>query len=198
MKPFAYRGFTLIELLVVTSIIALLASIIFASFGGVRMRVRDDVRFHDFSQFRTALELHYSTYGKYPCGDANYNNWWDDTGTLSGSDSGGLLSGLHNGTGGGLSQYDPAVSNCDSPPYDGIYPQFYPVAEQKDPINISPESGFGQLYYYYVTHDRQSYVLIALLEQNDYLMENDNGCMIDSYDIWGGKTGSVLEDGLCD
>lgn len=52
------RGFTLIELLVVISIIALAASIVFASLAQTRSRARDIKRVRDLKEVQKALELY--------------------------------------------------------------------------------------------------------------------------------------------
>lgn len=65
------RGFTLIELLVVISIIGLISSVIITSINSARVKGRDTERIAQVNQFMRALEVYYSTYGKYPCGDAD-------------------------------------------------------------------------------------------------------------------------------
>ncbi len=60
------RGFTLVEILVVVSIIALLASILFASFAQARARARDSKRIQDLLEVQKALELYFSKHGEYP------------------------------------------------------------------------------------------------------------------------------------
>ncbi len=52
------KGFTLIELLVVISIIALLTSVIIASFVTTKVKARDAKRVHDMDQIRKALEIY--------------------------------------------------------------------------------------------------------------------------------------------
>lgn len=52
------RGFTLIELLVVITVIAILASIGFAAFGGTQSKARDARRKQDLNTIATALELY--------------------------------------------------------------------------------------------------------------------------------------------
>lgn len=59
-------GFTLIELLVVISLIAVLATIGFASFQGIQGKTRDAKRKQDLKQLGVALELYYQNYGQYP------------------------------------------------------------------------------------------------------------------------------------
>jgi len=60
------KGFTLVELLVVISIIALLASIVFASLNSARGKARDARRVADFRQLQTALEFYYDSNNAYP------------------------------------------------------------------------------------------------------------------------------------
>lgn len=59
-------GFTLIELLIVIAIIALLTSVLMANFAGSRERGRDVRRKEDFASLKSALQLYYNDYGKYP------------------------------------------------------------------------------------------------------------------------------------
>ncbi len=60
------RGFTIIELLVVISIIAILSSIILASFDSTRKKGRDAKRIADIKQIQLALGLYYDANGQYP------------------------------------------------------------------------------------------------------------------------------------
>jgi len=64
------KGFTLIELLVVIAIIGLLASIVFSSLSGARVKARDANRKSDLKQIQAALELYFVKYGQYPCATA--------------------------------------------------------------------------------------------------------------------------------
>lgn len=59
-------GFTLIELLIVITIIALLASIIIASYRGIQGRARDDRRKSDVAAIVKAMEIYYDDNGRYP------------------------------------------------------------------------------------------------------------------------------------
>jgi len=60
------RGFTLIELLVVVAIIGMLLSIISLSLGNSRLKARDTKRLSDMRQFKTGMDLYYSSGGGYP------------------------------------------------------------------------------------------------------------------------------------
>src|SRR3989338_5221325 len=59
-------GFTLIELLVVVAIIGMLLSIISLSLGNSRLKARDTKRLSDMRQFKTGMDLYYSSGGGYP------------------------------------------------------------------------------------------------------------------------------------
>ncbi len=59
-------GFTLIELLVVLAIIALLASVIFASMTAVQKKGRDTRRMEDVNSIKKALELYQTSRNRYP------------------------------------------------------------------------------------------------------------------------------------
>ena len=64
------RGFTLIEILIVASIIALLASIIFASLNRGKVKAAEAKAIQETRQIETALELYRSTYDSYPVNDS--------------------------------------------------------------------------------------------------------------------------------
>jgi general secretion pathway protein G len=63
-----HRGFTLIELLVVLSIIGLLSAIVLSSLNTARAKGRDAAREADIHNIQIALELYYSSNGKYLAG----------------------------------------------------------------------------------------------------------------------------------
>jgi len=60
------RGFTLIELLVVVAIIGMLSSVVLASLNDARGRSRDVSRKATMRSVQGALELFYSSNGRYP------------------------------------------------------------------------------------------------------------------------------------
>lgn len=60
------KGFTLIELLVVIAVIAVLSTLAVVSLNSARQKARDARRFSDIRQIRSALELYFSDYGRYP------------------------------------------------------------------------------------------------------------------------------------
>jgi len=59
-------GFTLIELLVVLAIIAMLASVIFASLGHIQKKSRDTRRIEDVTSIVKALELYQVGRSRFP------------------------------------------------------------------------------------------------------------------------------------
>jgi prepilin-type N-terminal cleavage/methylation domain-containing protein len=61
-----HKGFTLVELLVVIAIMGVLASIGLVAFASAQIRGRDVQRKSDLKELKSALELFYSDYGKYP------------------------------------------------------------------------------------------------------------------------------------
>ncbi len=60
------KGFTLIELLIVIAIIGILSSLLFVNFSGARERARDAKRKTDLQQIKSALQLYYNDFGKFP------------------------------------------------------------------------------------------------------------------------------------
>ncbi len=73
------HGFTLIELLVVLAIIALLASVIFASMGFIQKKSRDTRRMEDINSIVKALTMYNVGYNRFPISAT--------TTTLDGTDS---------------------------------------------------------------------------------------------------------------
>lgn len=60
------KGFTLVEMLVVIAIIGLLSSVVVVGLGGSRKKARDARRIADINSIRSALEVYYGKYEKYP------------------------------------------------------------------------------------------------------------------------------------
>lgn len=60
------KGFTLIELLVVVAIIGMLSSVVLSSLNAARANARDARRGQDMQQIKSALELYYNTFNRYP------------------------------------------------------------------------------------------------------------------------------------
>jgi prepilin-type N-terminal cleavage/methylation domain-containing protein len=69
------KGFTLVELMVTVSIIAILSSIIYASFDQARAQARDKARLSSLKEVQLALEVYRAQNGSYPiagCGAASF------------------------------------------------------------------------------------------------------------------------------
>lgn len=64
--PYQSRGFTLLELVVTISIIAILSTVLVASFGDSRAQARDAERQTDLRTMQTAIELYRQKHGQYP------------------------------------------------------------------------------------------------------------------------------------
>ncbi len=89
-------GFTLVELLVTISIIGILASIVYANFGGARASARDDIRKSALKEVQLSLELYKAQNGQYPAagcgaGTSNYAGPSRTTGTACADYIAGLV-----------------------------------------------------------------------------------------------------------
>lgn len=80
-------GFTLIELLVVISIIGLLASVVFASLNGARIKAKQAALKTELRQFETLMELEYADKGSYAGLSSQSPHGWanDPTHTYAGT-----------------------------------------------------------------------------------------------------------------
>jgi prepilin-type N-terminal cleavage/methylation domain-containing protein len=136
-------GFTLIELMIAVALMAILASVMSVSIGGLIQKARDAKRKGDIDAIRAALEFYYQDYQRYPtsgnCGALAPNNQW-------------------------------CVSN--DPSWDVLATALRPYMERlpKDPLRntsgrwaASPDYGYG---YFSVDYgcDGQQYILTYALE----------------------------------
>ena len=133
------RGFTLVELLVVVSVIAVLLSVIYASFSNARQSSRDSVRQSALKEIQLALETYKNQQGRYPHAgcestpDDNASKW-----VTKGAVSGG------------------SFVSCDEY-IAGLVPE-YLAALPVDP-NRELETNFG--FAYRVSVDGQSYKVLV-------------------------------------
>lgn len=170
-------GFTLVELLVVIAIISLLASVIFSSFSGARESARDAVRFQDFDEMTTALEVYNLKFGVYPCGDSGVIEH-DDEGnsyTIDTSLSDGFLSGPESSS----------QPGCDGPTTGIDDAGLYPQHTREDPVNEED----SYYYTYQVTVDRNNYILFVPLESSERAEEDGGTC--DNYYEAGSGVGEI-------
>lgn len=90
-------GFTLIELLVVMVIIGVLAGVLLPNMLGMRQRARDSQVKSEMAQLKTALQLYYSDFQKYPVASGGQMMGCGSGGTGS-CTWGELFSATQNGT----------------------------------------------------------------------------------------------------
>ncbi len=159
MRVRSSRGFTFWELLICVAIIAILAAVIVINVSRYKGKARDAYRFVNVQDFTTALELYYSKFKKYPCGDSDAPYG----GTADSSFSDGFLDG----------NIKPALT-CTGDPKGGIYTEgFYPDWWPKDPSFDVTQRNYG--YWYWVQADRQKYIMVFRVEVNPELMQGDGG-----------------------
>ena len=195
------RGFTLVELLVVIAIIGNLSVIAIINLNDARALARDAVRMQDLNTFSKGLELYYSTYGVYPCGNGGYSDPTNgnDLATVDTTFScdynldeinkPGFLNGPGDefGSSGnclsagpsdrfGLFKEDVLYSNCPKDPRN--------VSGPLDPTSDTTSFGYG--YVYTASNDRLSYTLTTYLERNSSRMQNDGGVCSKYYELHGG------------
>jgi prepilin-type N-terminal cleavage/methylation domain-containing protein len=158
-------GFTLIELLVVISIIGILSTVVLGSLQIARAKARDQYRISNLRQMTNALELFYSTYGRYPIGTFNSTSW------------------VYSCNGGSATDWIDDKGNSSSAAqvnWDSLYLSTQPHDPQESNCNgsISPMTtplGTPAGYAYYSTNDGTIYALAARLE-NDSRYDVESTC----------------------
>lgn len=82
------RGFTLIELLIVGIIVGILATLVAATYSGVKAKDRNGQRQTDIQEIQSQLEIYYATHSKYPSlVQLNDSKWRSDNMKLLKDDS---------------------------------------------------------------------------------------------------------------
>jgi prepilin-type N-terminal cleavage/methylation domain-containing protein len=164
-------GFTLVELMLVIAIIGVLSSIVLSELGQTRALARDARRKIELRGFVAGLELYYSKYGVYPCGDD-----YDGAGQM-------LDSSLSYPFLEGDSKINPweRIGDMVCPdPDKGLYSEGIIASPSLgDPIN----QVYKYFYSYELPYDRQSYVLYARLERGSVASANDRGVCSNFYEV---------------
>ena len=136
-------GFTLLEIMVTVSIVAILTTVVVASFGTAREQARDAQRQTDLRTVEAALALYKNKYGMYPAGcrdvpttDINVPQFSGQVGSAYACPS-------------GSEQY-----------IVGLAPEFIP----KLPVDprLNPDSTIASGYVYMVNSERSVYKFMAL------------------------------------
>ncbi|MFA5359730.1 MAG: prepilin-type N-terminal cleavage/methylation domain-containing protein [Patescibacteria group bacterium] len=133
-------GFTLIELLVVISIIGFLASAVMVGVNLARIKARDARRVADLRQIKSALDMYYDKYNRYPM----IGRWATSEPTTY--DSGSKWAALKTA----LSEFMPNLPN-----------------DPKPTGNSGPWNNGNYHYAYGVSSSGQVYDLVAQLEQTN-------------------------------
>lgn len=191
------RGFTLVELLVVIAIIGNLSVIAIINLNDARALARDAVRMSDLNTFSKGLELYYSTYGVYPCGNGGYEYTVggitkeatvDSTSSCDYAADAADHSGFLNGPGTLDPNPIPVQCHHDNFNVSGLFKEGILYTNcPKDPKNTDGHLGqtnYG--YWYNVSGDRQSFALTTYLERNQSKRLNDGGGCTGYYEVLGG------------
>lgn len=137
-------GFSLVELLVVLSVVAILAGVIYASFGDARTIARDAERQANIRLVESALELYRQKYDRYPEACNGPLNWSGQPGA------------------------DYACSGDDLEYIVGLWPEFIQALPLDQRLNGS-DSG----YVYMVNSDGSVYKFMALNTVENEVLSND-------------------------
>lgn len=133
------KALSLLELIVVITIIGILATVALASYGTVQKKARDTKRKDDLKQIRSALILYYQDFKQYPPSCSPCSDVY-----VSSTASSEWINGLGTYMAGGNIPRDPlqqaSVGDCENTPNS---------------------------YCYYVTSKRDSFILIAQLENTN-------------------------------
>ena len=136
-------GFTLVELLVVISVIGILSSFAVVSLNVARIKARNALRKGDMAQMRTALNVYYDIYERYPVCDLT----WDDTLIDYGADYQCYNIELQNGLAGGAR---PLVNEMPHDPKNSVN------------LTVADEAENG--------HDSYIYKYVSDTEGSEYIM----------------------------
>jgi prepilin-type N-terminal cleavage/methylation domain-containing protein len=134
------KGFTLIELLVAIGIIAVLSSVVYASFSQARKSARDDERMANLKSLQLAVEMYKAQYGLYPEGCNGLDTWSGNLGTQWQCDS-------------STAPYDTYSGSNNF--IIGLAPQF------TESLPMEPFVGNSKGYRYYVNTARTGYKIMA-------------------------------------
>ena len=159
------KGFTLVELLVVIAIIGVVLSVTMASLSKANSKARDARRITDFNQIRTALELFYTTYGRYPVTDGapTWDGHWQILQTC-------LETGVNCGP--TVPNYVPVMSKVPNDPLDNPN-----TLDDNDPTyyyGYPSACSTGAVYRLAVYLENNHPVLNTDLDGSFY--NNNNGC----------------------
>ena len=158
-------GFTLIELLVVVAIIGILSSVVLSSLNTARAKARDARRIADFKEIRTALELFYDQFGRYPmtAGHTYWDGHWQFFATC-----------LETGAGCGFSTtgFKAPISKVSQDPLDD--PAALSDADPTYYYAWPPACSNGQVYRLAVYLETAHPALASDLDGSFY--NNNNGC----------------------
>jgi len=167
MKLFK-SGFTLIELLVVISIVAILASVLYANFNEGSAVSRDAERQANLRTVQSGLELYKNRYGRYPDGCNGPGAWSGQVGTAYECNKTGGIYTVYDGTGKYIIGYEVGKD---------FSPDFIPVLPKDPKLN----GGLG--YVYRVNAEGTVYKFMSALTVETELMKVSDKHAFKSCDV---------------